>query len=121
MVKKRLKPMLPSLRERKRYLAFEIISRSKMDNLDAISSTICDSSLQFLGELGVAQAGIMILKDKYNDNLKRGLIRVNNRHVTHLKSALMMVNNINDQEALIRSVGVSGILKKAEKRYLIGA
>lgn len=121
MAKRKLKPILPSLRERKRYLAFEIVSKGKMDNLEAISDTIWESSLEFMGELGTAQAGIMFLKDKYNDKLKRGLIKVNNRHVNHLKSALMLVNNMNNQDAFIRSVGVSGILKKAEKRYLIGA
>ena len=113
--------MAKSLRERKRYLAFEILSNGNMDNFDAVSSAIWDSSLQFLGELGAAQAGIMILEDKYTQHLKRGLIRVNNKHVNHLKSALMLINNINNQDVVVKSVGVSGILKKAEKRYLIGA
>ena len=109
----------PSDREKKRYLAFEILSRAKIDSVDAIEQRIWDSSLQLLGEAGVAKAGIIMLKDRYNSNLQRGLIRVNNKELNNIRGALTLVDNIEKKEVIIRTIGVSGILKKAVNRYLI--
>ena len=75
-------------------------------------------SLELVGNLGVAEAGIQILKEKWNPNMQRGLIRVNNKHVDKLKSALTFIEKINNKEAIVKSVGVSGILNKAEEKYL---
>ncbi len=118
MANKKLKPLLPSLREKKRYLAFEVLSKGKITDFDAVSNTILDTSTEFLGQLGMSKAGIMILKDKYNKDSQRGLIRVNHKNVDNLKAALTMVDNIDNSEVIVKSIGVSGILKKAEKRYL---
>jgi len=118
MVKKKLKPILPSLREKKRYLVFEVISKKQIDDVSAIYDAVHSSAIELLGNLDTSKAGIMFLKDKYNQNLQRGLIRVNNRYVDHLRSALLMIEKINNDDVIFRSVGVSGILNKAEKKYL---
>jgi ribonuclease P/MRP protein subunit POP5 len=114
----KIKPILPSLREKKRYLVFEIISKNRIKSFPSISRAIWDYSLQFLGEKGVAQAGIWLLPDKYNPQTQRGLVRVNNKYVNDLKSVLTLIDQIENKEVIVRSVGVSGILKKAETRYL---
>lgn len=114
----KIKPILPSLREKKRYLAFEIVSKNKIDSFSSVSRAVWDYSLQFLGEKGVAQAGIWLLSDKYDPKTQRGLIRVSNKYVNDLKSVLTLIDKIENREVIVRSVGVSGILKKAETRYL---
>jgi len=118
MANKKLKPLLPSLRERKRYLAFEVLSKAKITDYDAVSEAILQNSTEFLGHLGMSKAGVMILKDKYNKDSQRGLIRVNNKNVDNLKAALTMVDHIDNNEVIVKSLGVSGILNKAEKKYL---
>lgn len=118
MVKKRLKPILPSLREKKRYLAFEVISKSGIYDYNQIAGAINDSLLQLIGQLGAGKAGIKFLEDKFNQELQRGLIKVNHKHVDHLRASLALIKNINEEEVIVRSIGVSGILKKAEKKYM---
>ena len=118
MVKTKLKPVLPSLREKKRYLAFEVISREKVNDYNAVSDVIWHCSLQFLGQLGVAKAGIMVLNNKWNPNTQRGIIKVSHKHVDDVKAALMFADKIEDKDVIFRSLGVSGILKKAESRFL---
>ena len=110
-----MKPLLPTLREKKRYLAFEIITGTKI-SFDEISKSINKTVLEFLGTLGASKAGIIIMKDKYRK--QKGLIRVSHRHVNQLKSALMFITKINNKNVIVKSVGVSGILKKAEAKYL---
>jgi len=116
MAKKKIKPIMPSLREKKRYLVFEIISKQKMEDFKLVSYTIWEKVLQFLGSLHTGNAGIWILQDKFQNN--KGIIKVGHRHVDHLRAALTMIDSIDKTPVIVRSLGVSGILKKAEKKYL---
>ena len=117
-IKTKLKPILPSLREKKRYLVFEIISRKKINDFNAVSSAIHHYSLQFLGQIGAARAGIIVLNNKWDGTHQRGIIKVGHRHVDELKAALALADKIDDMEVIFRSLGVSGILRKAENNYL---
>ena len=118
MVKTKLKPILPSLREKKRYLAFEIISKEKISDFLLVSNAIWNCSFHMLGRLGAAKAGIIPLANKWNPSLQRGIIKVSHKHVDALKSSLMFADKIGVKDVIIRSLGVSGILNKAESRYL---
>ena len=118
MVKAKIKPLLPSLREKKRYLAYEVISKSKFNSAANINKAIFDAANTFLGNLGMARAGILPINDKWNANMQRGVIKVNNKHVDELKASLTFVKNIEGKEVIVKSVGASGILKKLRQKYL---
>ncbi|MBI4737995.1 hypothetical protein HY772_00230 [Candidatus Woesearchaeota archaeon] len=113
-----MKPLLPAFRERKRYLAFEIISEKPIGDFKVVSNQIWSTMLQFLGELECGKAGIWILADKYNHEKQQGIIRINHTYVDKLRASLALVQNINNEKVIIRSRGVSGILKKAQGKYL---
>lgn len=115
----KLKPILPTLREKKRYLAFELVSKSKIKDYASVSKAIWHGLLLFNGVKGAAQAGMMLLPEKYNDRLQRGIARVNHRHVGSLKAGLVFVQDIENTPVIARSLGVSGSLKKASK-YVAG-
>lgn len=111
-----MKPILPSLRQKKRYLVFEIISNSKISKFKAVSDAIYKKVFECLGEFRTAEAGIMIIKF---DNMKqKGIIKVNHNFVDLLKSALIMITKVGRQKVVFKSVGVSGILKKAEAKFI---
>ncbi|MBT3406763.1 hypothetical protein HN419_06415 [Candidatus Woesearchaeota archaeon] len=113
-----IKGLLPSLREKKRYLVLEVVSDSQINDFKAVSDAIWGGALKYLGEFGVAEAGIVILGEKWNPKLQRTVIRVNNKHVDKLKMALSLIRNIDKQNVIIKSVGVSGILKKACDKFM---
>jgi ribonuclease P/MRP protein subunit POP5 len=116
----KIKPVLPSLREKKRYLVFEIISDKKIENIGDISDSITKSCHNFLGEIGMAKAGLLILDDKYDKESQKGIIRVSNKMVDNLRAALCFVKEIDNQKVIVRSIGVSGILRKAQNKYIGG-
>ncbi len=118
MVKSKIKPLLPSLREKKRYLAYEVISWYKFNDAVHVSKAILDAANEFLGSLGMAHAGLLPINDKWNENMQRGLMRVNNKHVDELKASLIFIKNIEGNDAVVKSIGASGILKKAQQKYL---
>ena len=114
----KIKPVLPSLREKKRYLVFEIVSETKIDDLNKITEAILNSCHKYLGEMGMAKSGLLILNDKYNKEKQRGIIRVNNKMLDNLKAALCFIKEIDNKQVIVKSVGVSGILKKAQSKYI---
>ena len=118
MMKGKIKPLLPSLRERKRYLAYEVISKSRFYDAIHVNKAILDAANKFLGNLGMSYAGIIPINEKWNEKMQRGIMRVNNKHVDNLKASLIFVKNINGKESIVKSVGASGILRKAQQKYL---
>jgi ribonuclease P/MRP protein subunit POP5 len=108
-----MKPLLPSLRETKRYVVFEVITKQK--NIDFPENEIKQAFLQLFGEIGLGEAGLIFLHNKYKNN--KGIIRVNNKYVDKLKASFCIITKINNQKATIKSVGVSGTLKKSQEKY----
>jgi RNase P/RNase MRP subunit POP5 len=98
----------PSKRPKKRYIVFEVISNELNDS--AIYNAIRKSALNVLG-VKYGQAGIRFLKNKYKPSIHRGVFRVNNRYAKIVISAINKNKNI-------KTLGMSGILKKAEEKYL---
>lgn len=117
LVKAKMRPMLPTLKERKRYLAYEIISNKKINDFRAISENINEAGTKFMGMSGFSKAGVIFI-GKWNEEKQRGLIRVGHKHVNELKASLILIKELNHAPVIFRSVGVSGIIKKAEKKYL---
>jgi len=111
----RIKAILPSLREKKRYLVFEVFSKGKIRDYSGVSKAIWQGMLSFAGTKGAAQAGLILLPEKYNQQAQRGIIRVNNKQVDLLKASLALIQEVDNVPATIRSIGVSGSLKKATK------
>ena len=115
---KKTRVLLPSLREKKRYLAYEVISRHKFNDALEINNAIYETAKDFLGNLGMARAGIVIINDKFDMEKQRGILKVSNRHIDELRASLIFIKDINGKEAIVRSIGASGILKKAQQKYL---
>ena len=86
-------PLLPSLKEKKRYMAYEVISKEKL-NFNQVKKEIDESLFKYIGLLGTSKAGMQILKEKYNDN--RGLIRINHKFTDHLKASFTLISKINN-------------------------
>ena len=111
----KLKGLLPSLRERKRYLVFELISSKTFHRID-ISKVIWDSLLQVFGEKGAAETGLLFVKDSFKNN--KGILRVTHTAVNKIKTALLLVRDINKTPVILRTLGTSGILKKATTKFI---
>ncbi|HII16132.1 MAG TPA: hypothetical protein HA362_07540 [Nanoarchaeota archaeon] len=112
----KIKAMIPSMREKKRYIAFEVLSDRPVSREDAVRE-IKATMAKFIGELGMAKAGVIFLPDW---SANKGVFRVGNRHVDEAKAALALVKAIGGASAIVKSVGVSGILNKSRKKYIGG-
>ncbi len=110
----KLKPILPSLKEKKRYLSFEILSENNL-SAEQVSKTVKEGSLHFLGILEAGKAGLLFLADKYSNN--SGVVKTNHRYVDKVRTALALIKTIDDREVIVRTRVVSGTLKKAISKF----
>ncbi len=108
-----MRSLLPTLKEKKRYLAFEIISENPIKSFSEVSNQITNSYTKFFGEVGLAEAGIIVMKDNYNETSQKGIIKVNTNYLDKLKTALALTKEINRNKIIFKSLGASGILNKA--------
>lgn len=112
MPMEKIKPLIPTLRERKRYLSFEIISDYDFD-FSIVKKHIFDEYKRLYGENGLSKAGLIMLSNKYDKAKKRGIIRVSNKELDKLKLSLAVITKINDKDVIFRTLIASGMIKKA--------
>ncbi|MFH1592310.1 MAG: Rpp14/Pop5 family protein [Candidatus Woesearchaeota archaeon] len=97
----KIKSLLPSLKENKRYVLYEIMSKNKiMGNHQKILE---EEIRGFIGDLGIARAGLKFIKSKEN----KGILQVNHKSVHEVKTALALIDRFN-----VRTVKVSGMINK---------
>lgn len=104
-----MKPLLPTLKERKRYILFEVYSKEKVEK-EEVKKQVTKACLQFLGELGMAKAGVQFMPETYKNN--KGIIRVGHRHVDEVKASLALINEIDGKKVSFNVVKVSGLVGK---------
>ena len=104
-----MKRLISSLREKKRYVAFEVDSDYGLDKENIIRA-VDASCRNFLGEYGYGKAGVMVVNDTVNG--KKGVVRVNSKYVDLVKVSLMMIKEIDNNRVVFRNVKTSGMLGK---------
>ena len=104
--------LLPALRQKKRYVVFEILADKSFSFID-IKESLEEAMKDFWGQLGLSKAVPMLLKEKFSKEKQRFIVKVNNKHVDELISAMILAKKIKNTPVIIKSVIVSGILKKA--------
>ena len=120
-----MKYSLPSLREKTRYLLFEVIpvsekSRNKYKDEDfsfqSVSRAILGSIKNYIGELGMARANPWLIQELYKTRDKKngfiGVLKVERKYVDHVRASFLFINKINNEDVIVKSLLVSGSLKR---------
>lgn len=111
----RLKPLLPSLREKKRYILFKVISEEKV-NLEQIKEAFFNSILNMFGEKGLAQINAKFLENLWDDEEQIGILRISNRGKYKSIVGLGLISRIGDSRVNIKIYKVSGTIKTLKDR-----
>lgn len=106
--------MLPTLKDKTRYLAYEATSATPVRKED-VEMAITEALMRLSGGLGLAKAGVQFLPDW---KIQRGILRVSHTSVTEMKAALTLIGKVKSTTATVASRGVSGVLNKARSKFL---
>ncbi|ASJ03392.1 ribonuclease P protein component 2 [Thermococcus profundus] len=105
----------PTLRDKNRYIAFQVIGERPFKK-EEIKRVIWDASLSALGFLGSARAKPWFIK--FDEKSQTGIARVDRKYVEELRFALTMITEINGSKVIFRTLGVSGTIKRLKKKFL---
>ena len=110
-----MKVLPPTMRENKRYLAFELITDGQVSR-DELIREIFSASGSLLGDLGSSECNIWLFAF---DDLK-GVVSCEREHVWQTRAALATITNVKGKRVSFHILGVSGTVLRATKKYLEG-
>ena len=93
-------------RGKRRYILFELLCEESFKR-DKIVSSIWDSCLGFLGELGASRTSLWV--HEYENN--QGIVSCNTRSVDDVIVCLSLIRRIENKRVRIHIKGVSGTVK----------
>lgn len=110
----KLKPLLPTLRQKKRFIKAKIHCHEKL-TFKEISENMIDELIQFIGAIEFGKGGIWILRDKFDYENQTVVLKVNLKTKDKLLGALALINYLGKGKCRIETLRVSGTLKGLEK------
>ncbi|WP_340818794.1 Rpp14/Pop5 family protein [Methanolobus sp. WCC4] len=111
-----MKVLPPTMRENKRYLAFELITGADISR-DEVIKEIFSASGSLLGDLGSSECNIWLFAF---EDLK-GIISCDREHVRETRAVLATITHIKGKRVSFHILGVSGTVLGATTKYLEGA
>jgi len=109
---KKLKILPPTLRERKRYIAFQVIPETDEDfTYSDLEAAIWNVTLDFLGEDGVAKTSMWLLKDTWNPRIGVGIIKCNHKSTELIIASLGLIDRLGDNRICFKILKVSGTIR----------
>ncbi|AFC99631.1 ribonuclease P protein subunit Rpp14 [Methanocella conradii HZ254] len=109
-----MKILPSSLREKKRYIAFEVACESEPVERKALLDEVFFATQALLGDVGSCEIGYRLM----DFNGFRGIMRVNLKGVELARAAMATVCSIKGSRAAIRVLGVAGTIKAATEKYI---
>jgi len=108
-----LKTLPSSLRERKRYLAIEVISKSDVTREELIREIFAATGSLY-GDIGSSECGLRLL----DFEKQKGVIRCSHMMTERSRAALATINTIGGQRAIVHVLGISGTVQGATQKYI---
>jgi ribonuclease P/MRP protein subunit POP5 len=104
---------LPTLRDKKRYLAFEVTSEQTI-NRQQFFNEILDSAASLFGDKGISEINPKLMS--YDGRF--GILRCAREKTQETRAALACINNIRRIRISILVLGISGTIKGATEKFI---
>jgi RNase P/RNase MRP subunit POP5 len=108
----KIKGLLPSLKERKRYLAIKVEPLDGQQILRNPSEEILLKLKAILGVFDSAEAGIMHVE--YDAKERIEVIRVSAKMLDKIRAGLLFINELGTQKVVLKSIKVSGMVNRVK-------
>jgi len=109
---KKLKILPPTLRQKKRYISFQVIPEIGEDfTYSDLEAGIWNTMLDFLGEEGVSKTSMWLLKDTWDPNTRIGVIKCNHKMTEKIIASLGLIDRLGDNRICFKIIRISGTIK----------
>lgn len=124
----KLKILPPTLRDKKRYIAFEVISQGSLGREDIISLML-DGSLYLYGACGTGKFDLWVVKlwrcrinesslEYIKEHRMKGILRCRREEVDSVRAVIPTINNFRGKPVVFHTLGISGTIKSAIKNFI---
>lgn len=111
----KLKPLIPTLRQKKRFVKVKIEANRKFDFRE-ISESLVEEIIFYIGAVDFGKSGIWILRDKFDYESQEIVLKVSVSMKDKLVGVLALVRKLGDCNVKLSVVRVSGTFKGLEKK-----
>jgi ribonuclease P/MRP protein subunit POP5 len=117
----KLKILPPHLRNKKRYMAFEVLSENSLSR-DEIISLIWGAAGSLYGSCGVSRFDLWVVKvwkcNSSGQNVIKGILRCRREEVVRVRSIFPIINRFKGKRVVFHTLGVSGTIKSARRKFI---
>jgi RNase P/RNase MRP subunit POP5 len=107
----KLKPLQPTLRQKKRFIRAVITSKNKLD-FKTISENLMEQIISYMGSVEMGKAGVWVLRDKFDFDKQEIILKCSTKSSDNLIGILSLVLFLgNNNPCKIDVKRVSGTLK----------
>lgn len=107
----KLKPLQPTLRQKKRFIRAVISSKNKLD-FKTISENLIEEIISYMGTVEMGKAGVWVLRDKFDFDKQEIILKCSTKSSEKLIGILSLVLFLgNNNPCKIDVKRVSGTLK----------
>jgi len=111
-----MKILASSLREKKRYVSFQVIPEpGETFTYADLEAGVWNTFLDFFGEYGASKTSAWLLKDCWDEKKLTGIIRCNHKSVNLVIAGLGLIDRLGDNRVSFNILKVSGTIKKVKK------
>lgn len=111
----------PHIRNKKRYLSFEVQSEKPL-NRDEVISLIWGAAGGLYGSCGVSSFDLWVVKvwkcNSSEHSVIKGILRCNREEVTSIRSFFPFINHFKGKRVVFHTLGVSGTIKSARRKFI---
>ncbi len=108
----RQKPLLPSLKEKKRYFAYKIHAEKALPR--NAGNLLVKEVQRILGVFDSAAAGLQSIT--FDANTNKGVIRTSLKLAKKVRIAMLLLTKIHDEPIMVQPLLTSGILRRTKTR-----
>mgnify|MGYP006285096569 CR=1 FL=1 len=110
----KLKPLIPVLRQKKRFVKVKIEGQKEYDFKD-LNDKLSKEIMYWMGAIDYGKAGIWFLKDKFNKKEQTLIIKTTLPYKDKLIASLALTKKLDKDPISIKTIKISGTLKGLEK------
>ena len=110
----KLKPLMPVLREKKRFIRVKINSKNNLD-FDRFSKGFLYEITYLMGAIDTGKAGVWLLRDKFDIEKQEAIIRCGVKFTKKFLAGCSLINKIDSVDCTLDVKRVSGTLKGVRK------
>lgn len=110
-----MKPVPPTLRMKKRYIAFSVHSERRVSKKD-VTNAILRETVRFYGELIVSDFSLWIME--FDEDIGTGFLVCNRRFQGEMIASLALIDTVGREKTSFQVLGTSGTIKALKRKFL---